>query len=286
MKMGFLERTYNGRKNMKNKNKELVSVTIPTYNSGKTLEQCLNFVKQQTYKNIEIIIIDSYSKDKTLQIAKKFKARVVMCKGKLLEARIEGAKASKGTYILLLDSDQILEKTVIERAVNKMKEYDSLWFFERAYNRKKWLPSLYDADRMLVQTYWEPDEDIVLPRFFKKNLLLKAYNKIPKKYIDVCAAQDHIVLWHEFKKISKRNGMVKDAVQHMEPDSLRVLFKKQWRWGKTTKDFYKTGLYRELITKKDGFRRFKIKHLKWSIKSLILRILRGIPYKLGFWLGR
>jgi glycosyltransferase involved in cell wall biosynthesis len=270
---------------MKSKNKELVSINIPTYNSEKTLGQCLNLVKQQSYKNIEIIIIDSYSKDKTIEIAKKYKARIIRCKGKLLEARIAGAKASRGKYVLLLDSDQMLEKTAIERAVNKMKDYDSLWFWERAYNRKKWLPSLYDADRMLVQTYWEPNEDIVLSRFFRRDLLIKAYNKIPKKYINICAAQDHIIAWYEFRQLTKRNGMVENAVEHIEPDSLEALFKKQWRWGKTTKDFYKTGLYRELITKKDSFRRVKFKHLKWSIKSFILRILRGIPYKLGYWFG-
>ena len=270
---------------MKKENRPLVSVTVPTYNSENTLEQCLNAVKAQTYKNIELIIVDSYSKDKTLEIAKKFGARIVMCKGKLLEARIMGTEASKGKYVLLLDSDQILEKTVIERAVNKMQDYDSLWFWERAYNRKKFLPSLYDADRMLVQTYWEPDEDIVLPRFFIRDLLIKAHKKIPKKYINICAAQDHIITWHEFKGITKKNGMVENAVEHMEPESLVAIFKKQWRWGKTTKDFYKTGLYRELITKKDSFRTFKWKHLNWSIKSFILRILRGIPYKLGYWFG-
>ena len=265
--------------------KELVSVTIPTYNSEKTLEKTLESVKNQSYKKIEIIIIDSYSKDKTLEIAKKYKAKIVMCKGKLLEARIAGTKASKGKYVLLLDSDQILELTVIERAVEKMKNYDSLWFWERAHNREKWLPSLYDADRMLVQTYWEPNEDIVLPRFFKRDLLLKAYNKIPKEHINICAAQDHIVLWYEFRNLTKKNGKIENAVEHMEPDSIKVLFKKQWRWGKTTKDFYKTGLYRDLITKKDKFRKLRFKHLKWSIKSFILRILRGIPYKLGFWFG-
>jgi glycosyltransferase involved in cell wall biosynthesis len=270
---------------MKSKNKELVSVTIPTYNSENTLEQCLNAVKQQTYKNIEIIIIDSYSKDKTLEIAKKFKARIVMCKGKLLEARIVGTEASKGKYVLLLDSDQILEKTSIERAVEKMKNYDTLWFWERAHNRKKWIPSLYDADRLLVQTYWDPNEDIVLPRFFKKEILTKAHKKIPQEYINICAAQDHIITWHEIKQITNKNGMVENAVEHMEPDSLKAIFKKQLRWGKTTKDFYKTGLYRELITKKDSFRRFKFKHLNWSIKSFILRILRGVPYKLGYWFG-
>ena len=114
---------------------------------------------------------------------------------------------------------------------------------------------------------------------------MKAYSKIPEKYIDICAAQDHIVLWYEFKQLSKKNGKIENAVEHMEPDSLIRLFKKQWRWGKTTKDFYRTGIYTELITKKDKFRKFKSKHLKWSIKSFILRILRGIPYKLGFWFG-
>ncbi|MGY4884237.1 MAG: glycosyltransferase family 2 protein [Nanobdellota archaeon] len=267
---------------------ELVSVNIPTYNSEKTLRECLERVREQTYKNIEIIIVDSYSNDKTLEIAKKFKARIVMCKGKLLEARIVGTEASKGKYVLLLDSDQLLEKTAIERAVKKMKEggYDTLWFWERAHNRKKFLPSLYDADRLLVQTYWDPNEDIVLPRFFKKEILTKAHEKIPKKYINICAAQDHIITWHEIKNITKKNGMVENAVEHMEPDSLKSLFKKQWRWGKTTRDFYKTGLYRELITKKDSFRRFKFKHLKWSLKSFLLRVLRGVPYKLGYWFGR
>jgi len=266
--------------------KKLVSITIPTFNSEKTLENTLKSVKNQSYKDIEIIIVDGYSKDKTLEIAKKFGCKIVQCEGGLLEARIKGVRESKGEYVLLLDSDQILEKDVLERAVREMDTYDSLWFFERAYNRERWLPSLYDADRLLVQTYWKPEEDIVLPRFFKKNLLLKAYGNIPEKHINICGAQDHIVLWHEFKKISDKNWFVRNAVKHIEPDSLVKLFKKQYRWGKTTKAFYKTGVYRELITKKDSFRKFRFEKFKWSIKSFVLRILRGIPYKFGFWFGK
>jgi len=193
----------------KKKKESLVSVNIPTFNSEKTLAKTLDTVKNQTYKNIEIIIVDGDSKDKTLEISKKYGAKVVQCKGGLLEARIVGTKKCSGEYVLLLDSDQILEKTVIERAVNKMKDYDSLWFWERSHNRNKWLPSLYDADRLLTQTYWEPDEDIVLPRFFRRNLLLKAYGNIPEKYVDVCGAQDHIVLWHELKKSQKEMGWLK-----------------------------------------------------------------------------
>jgi len=268
---------------MKNK-QPLVSVTIPTYNSEKYLNKTLWHVYSQGYKNIEIIIIDSYSEDKTLEIAKKYEAKIVMCKGGLLESRIAGAKASKGDYILLLDSDQILENTAIERAVNQMRVYDYLWFYERSYNKDKSLPSFYDADRILTQDNLK--EGVVLPRFFEKKLLLKAMKNIPKEHISICGAQDHIVISHEVEKLSKAMGMVEMAVWHMEPDSLRKLFKKQYRWGKTTRDFYDSGIYRELITKKNKFRKFYFNHPILSTKSFVLRILRGIPYFTGFYMGR
>ena len=85
----------------------------------------------------------------------------------------------------------------------------------------------------------------IIVLFFQSIIVLtgsQAYEKIPKKYIDICAAQDHIIAWYEFRKLSKKNGMVENAVEHIEPDSLIKLFKKQWRWGRTTKDFYKTEL--------------------------------------------
>ncbi|MFH7873662.1 MAG: glycosyltransferase, partial [Candidatus Aenigmatarchaeota archaeon] len=54
---------------MKNAPKPLVSIIIPTYNSEKTLAKCLESIKNQSYKNIEIIVVDRFSKDKTAEIA-------------------------------------------------------------------------------------------------------------------------------------------------------------------------------------------------------------------------
>ena len=51
---------------------EKISILIPTYNSEKYIEKCLNSVISQTYPNIEIIIIDGGSTDKTLDIVKKY----------------------------------------------------------------------------------------------------------------------------------------------------------------------------------------------------------------------
>ena len=263
--------------------KEIVSINIPTYNSEKTLGACILAAKKQTYTPIEILIIDSYSKDKTLKIAKKHNCKVVMCKGGLLEARIVGAKKSKGKYVLFLDSDQILHPTTIERAVKKIKNFDAIWLYERAYNRHKFIPSLYDADRLLVQKYLE--EDVVLPRFFKKNLLLKAMEKIPSDIYDTCKAHDHLILMKEFEKVSKKWGMVSKAVEHIEPSNLFNLIKKQYRWGRTTREFYEKGHYSDLVKSRNGFRGFHIKDPILSFKSFILRVLRGVPYILGYYFG-
>jgi probable beta-1,3-galactosyltransferase len=54
----------------------LVSVIIPTYNSSRTLEKCLKSIKNQTYKNIEIIVVDNNSIDNTKEIAKKYTGKV------------------------------------------------------------------------------------------------------------------------------------------------------------------------------------------------------------------
>ncbi|NWG10483.1 glycosyltransferase [Candidatus Bathyarchaeota archaeon] len=55
----------------------LVSVIVPTYNSQKTIKQCLQSIKNQTYKEIETIVIDRHSKDQTIQIAKKYKTKLL-----------------------------------------------------------------------------------------------------------------------------------------------------------------------------------------------------------------
>ncbi len=83
----------------------LVSIVIPTYNSEKTLPLCLESVKRQTYRNIEVIVVDSYSKDRTVEIARRFGAKVIQTRGALLWARYIGHLYARGQIELLLDSD-------------------------------------------------------------------------------------------------------------------------------------------------------------------------------------
>ena len=50
----------------------LVSIIIPTYSSEKTLPICLESIKRQTYKNVEVIVADNFSTDRTVEIARSY----------------------------------------------------------------------------------------------------------------------------------------------------------------------------------------------------------------------
>lgn len=76
------------------KNNPLVSIIIPTYDSGKTLAKCLELIKDQTYESIEVIV--------TIE---GFNAKIIQTEWKLLGARYLGLKNSQGSFHLLLDSD-------------------------------------------------------------------------------------------------------------------------------------------------------------------------------------
>ncbi|MDD5356506.1 MAG: glycosyltransferase family A protein, partial [Candidatus Omnitrophica bacterium] len=113
-------------------NSPVVSVNIPTYNSDKTLEETLISVTGQTYKNIEVVVIDSFSKDRTLEIAKKYGAKIFNADSLAL-ARKVGVENSTGKYIFLVDSDQSLDKDTVEKCVATCEEkgFDVVTLFEK-----------------------------------------------------------------------------------------------------------------------------------------------------------
>lgn len=109
-------------------NQPKVSVIIPTCNSGKYLHFCLNSICNQTYKNIEIIVVDNFSKDNTVSIAKRYGARVFQIGNERARQLNFGIAASRGEYIFETGSDMVSDPTYIEEAVNKCKEgYDAIY---------------------------------------------------------------------------------------------------------------------------------------------------------------
>lgn len=100
----------------------LVSVLVHTKNSERTIEEHLKSIKNQSYKNIEIILVDNNSTDKTLSIAKKYVKKIFTFGPERSAQRNYGAKKSSGEYLLVPDSDMIFEKNVVMECVKTVSQ--------------------------------------------------------------------------------------------------------------------------------------------------------------------
>jgi glycosyltransferase involved in cell wall biosynthesis len=125
----------------------LVSVVIPTYNCDKIIVDCLESVKKQTYKPIELIVVDSFSTDNTAKIAKKY--GTVYSFGKKPEQknvfaapfqRNYGVSKAKGEYVYFIDSDMRLFPDTITACVQQIvrEKADAVIVKEVSYGESFW----------------------------------------------------------------------------------------------------------------------------------------------------
>ena len=98
--------------------KTKVSIIVPTLNEENCIENLLNSLQKQTYKGFETIVVDGGSKDNTINIAKKYGARVIV-KEKCgeFESRNLGAEIARGNILINTCADVIFPNDLIERVV-------------------------------------------------------------------------------------------------------------------------------------------------------------------------
>lgn len=112
----------------------MISIIVPVYNAEKYLDRCLTNLVGQTYKDIEIILINDGSKDKSLEIGQKWaqkdaRIRIIdQANSGVSAARNAGIKAAKGEYIMFCDADDWYELNTCEVVANKIEDFDCLAF--------------------------------------------------------------------------------------------------------------------------------------------------------------
>ena len=130
-------------------NNTLVSVVIPAYNAENSIKECLNAVTSQTYKNIEVIVIDDGSVDDTLKIANFFSdsdGRIKVLHQSNMgpsAARNHGIKEANGNYIVFWDADDYPEPDLIESYVTAYEKWSDKdisfvacgMFFDNRFNK-------------------------------------------------------------------------------------------------------------------------------------------------------
>ena len=132
------------KKKFKKKEKPKISIISAVYNKQKYILRFLRSIQNQNYGQIEIILIDDFSEDNTVNIIKKCQKednRIILIKHKknkgTLISRNEGIIISRGKYILIPDPDDILSHDILKQCLKKAEEskYDMIRFITYLNNK-------------------------------------------------------------------------------------------------------------------------------------------------------
>ncbi|MBQ2257955.1 MAG: glycosyltransferase [Lachnospiraceae bacterium] len=144
----------------------LVSVITPCYNSGKTIEKTLECIENQTYHNIEYIIVDGGSTDETLEIIEKHRKRlperfrlISEKDSGIYDAMNKGIGLATGQLIGIVNSDDWYEKDTVEQAVAHYQgnPYEVIYGMQRTYlNGREKATFIYHHDFLPQQMITHP----------------------------------------------------------------------------------------------------------------------------------
>jgi len=174
-----------------------VSVIVPTKNSNSkdhSFQKTLLSVHQQTYKNIELIVCDNFSKDDTVKIAKTFGAKVFYQGLERSRQKNLGVRKAKGKYLLFLDSDGILTENVVFDCVEKVKDGMTKMVIipEKNIGEGYWAKV-----KALERSFYLGDDQVEAPWFFEK----KAFLKVGGYNSEMYAGED----WDLFERMKQNN---------------------------------------------------------------------------------
>ena len=153
-----------------------VSIIITVYNCEKYIRECINSIINQTYKDIEIIIVDDGSTDDSYKICESIKdnrIKLFTHKNKGVSySRNKGIAKSSGKFIMFVDSDDFLDKNTIEIMVSKMNKhsldliYCNLEYFDES---RKYYPYKINKDLMLENNFDDIKKSIISLNYLQKH---------------------------------------------------------------------------------------------------------------------
>jgi len=134
-----------------------VSVIIPAFNEEKFLSDTLESVRKQTYKNLELIVKDGLSKDKTVAVAERYADKVISKKDiSAGDARNQGAAYAEGDILVFVDADTLLASDIIGRIVLDFQKPNVTLVFPKYLPKKEVLEMEGGKVQMprKIDTFW------------------------------------------------------------------------------------------------------------------------------------
>lgn len=181
--------------------KALISIIIPVYKVEKYLEKCIQSVINQTYENLQIILVDDGSPDNCGKICDEYAKKdhrievIHKSNGGLSDARNKGLEIAKGEYIGFVDSDDYIEADMYEVLYNLLKQYNADVGICNFYTVSQCKIAIKNVDSGIKEyTRIEILKEILLDnniqsyawnKLYKKDLFDEIKYPVGKKYEDI-----------------------------------------------------------------------------------------------------
>ena len=197
---------------------EIISIIVPVYNVEQYLNRAVKSILSQTYKDIEVILVDDGSTDRSGLICDKYaetdkRVKVIHKENSgASSARNVGFEKSTGDYILFLDSDDVVDPYMREKLLSKLfREGADLSYYGCVYTSSKWevkyIPQssdTYDTEQMLCSLLWNmPFYCIVWNKLFRREMLLDSSSNFIPFPKEVHVGEDMLWLARVLKKANK-----------------------------------------------------------------------------------
>lgn len=253
----------------------IVSIIVPIYNCEKYLEQCILSILKQSYKNIEIILINDGSEDKSHEIAFKYakldsRIKYVTKKNEgVSKTRNLGIKLASGDYVTFVDADDFIEEKYIEDMILECKDMDfvmtgyKIWNMKNNECLKKECPYFYGNINEFVEVIFNYINVpfLLSPCFklFRLEILKKNEIEFPE---DISFGEDALFVLEYLKNIKKIKCMenVNYIYRRHGKESLSTFFRED-----------KINIFYRICCKLDKvISKYNIK-LKYQIKKMFLQ---------------
>lgn len=260
--------------------KPLVSIIVATKNEEKNISYLLNSITRQTYENIEIIVVDNNSADRTKEISLKYTPNVLNQGPERSSQRNFGAERAKGEYLLFLDADMALSDNVVEKCVATAinSKYLGVIIPEESRGKGFWARCI-----ILEKSFYVGVEGIEAARFFKKDVFFQSGGYDPF----LISGED----WDLHNRVSKLGsiGRISSLIYHNEGQpTFVVLIRKKVYYAKHFSKYLNKNSKESSVSKQTGLlNRYRIwfsdpkKLFRYPVLGLGMLFLKTCEFGVG-----
>ena len=253
-----------------------VSVVVPTKDSEKYLEKCLRSIKNQSFQDFEIIVVDNFSTDKTPEIARKYADQFFQQGPERSSQRNFGAGKASGKFLFFVDSDMELSPNLLQEIFEILVAEPASMVVIPEYIPGK---TLYTKAKNLEKRIYDGNDKIEAARAFDK----KMFDKI-KGFDETMIAGEDWDLDRRLENIGCQKIRAKNIIYHNEENLgfVKSIQKKMYYAKKLTG--YKVGIQSEVnpIYRLLIFFAKPFLILKQPISFIYLILLRYTEFAVGF----